>query len=83
MMNMIHYSIDIDIFLTQGIISHKYNYCCPTILDEEQESSFVDAKNMRHLLIEQLHQQELYVPNDISLGKGENGDIAFWYKCCG
>lgn len=83
MMNMIHYSIDIDIFLTQGIISHKYNYCCPTILDKKQESSFVDAKNMRHLLIEQLHQQELYVPNDISLGKGENGILLFGTNAVG
>ena len=38
---------------------------------------------MRHLLIEQLHQQELYVPNDISLGKGENGILLFGTNAVG
>jgi len=88
MMNMIHYAIDIDIYITQGIMSHKYNYCCPTIVNENKDvkangASFVDAKNMRHLLIEQLHQQELYVPNDVSLGKGQNGILLFGTNAVG
>lgn len=67
-------------------IAHKYNYCQPTIessvdstdihsndIDNvtPNQSSFVNAKQMRHILIEQLQQQEIYVPNDVSLG-GDN-----------
>ena len=85
MMNMIQFSIDIDIYLTQGIMAHKYNYCCPDIYNggKSDDASFVDAKQMRHILIEQLHQQELYIPNDVSLGKGENGILLFGTNAVG
>lgn len=85
MMNMIQFSTDVDIYLSQGIMAHKYNYCCPDIYhgSKNDEASFVDAKQMRHLLIEQLHQQELYIPNDISLGKGENGILLFGTNAVG
>ena len=36
---------------------------------EEHEHSFVDAKKLRHMLIEHIETREIYVPNDICLGK--------------
>ena len=49
-------------------IARKYNYCKPEIINATK--SFVDAKDLRHSLIEHLQQNELYVANDISLGQG-------------
>ena len=83
-MDVIQFSIDIDIYLSQGIVAHKYNYCSPVIDDKtNNDVSFVDAKQIRHILIEQLHQQELYVRNDISLGKGDNGILLFGTNAVG
>ena len=48
---------------------HEYNLCRPKIV--YSENSFVDAKKLRHLLIETLEKNEVYVPNDVCLGKDE------------
>ena len=64
----IKYITILDIILTKAYISKKFNYCKP-IIDNEKESSFFNAKKMRHVLIEQIQKNEIYVPNDISLNK--------------
>ena len=56
----------IDVIFAKAEIAKKYNYCKPTLV--QADKSFVNAKNMRHCLIEHLQQNELYVSNDISLG---------------
>ena len=38
---------------------------------------------MRHCLIEQMHQSELYVPNDISLGKSLDGVLLYGTNAVG
>ena len=63
----------IDIIYTKATIAKKFNYCKPTI--EEAEKSFVNAKGLRHCLIEQFNLNELYITNDISLGDGETDGI--------
>ncbi len=61
----------IDIIYTKSVITKKYNYCKPKIVKmEKNNKSFVDAKNLRHCLIEHLQTNELYVTNDIALGNG-------------
>ena len=40
--------------------------------------SFIEAKGMRHVLIEQLQQDELYVSNDITLGKNKTNGILLY-----
>ena len=55
-----------DIIYTKASIAKKYNYCRPTIV--EADKSFVNAKGLRHGLIEHLQTNEIYVANDISLG---------------
>ena len=82
MSNIIQFTIDMDIYMTLGIISKKYNYCRPTI-DMKAKSSFVDAKQLRHILIEQFQQQEYYTPNDIGLGKDLNGILLFGTNAVG
>ncbi len=57
----------IDIIYSKANIAKKYNYCKPKI-DINAQKSYVDAKGLRHSLIENLQQHELYVTNDICLG---------------
>jgi len=58
----------IDMIYTKASIAKKFNYCKPQIVDSEK--AFVQAKGLRHCLIEQFKMNELYVTNDISLGDG-------------
>jgi DNA mismatch repair protein MutS len=43
----------------------------------------VKANGLRHILIEQLQQTELYVPNDIHIGQETNGMLLFGANTCG
>jgi DNA mismatch repair protein MutS len=65
--DIIDYIVFLDITITKAFNASKYNYCRPTI-DEKSKSAFVDAKQLRHILIEQLQTNESYIPNDICLG---------------
>ncbi len=56
-----------DIVNTKANLARQYNLCRPNI--QHHEHSFVDATKMRHLLIEHIETKEMYVPNDICLGK--------------
>lgn len=57
----------LDVLLCKCYSAYKYNYSRP-IIDKYAPKSFMDAKEVRHVLIEQLLTQETYVPNDICLG---------------
>lgn len=56
---------DLDMLNCKKIISDKYKCIRPTI--EEMDESFLDIKQLRHLLIEQIETNEMYVKNDIRL----------------
>ena len=60
----------IDIYNTKCNLIKELNLCKPNIINKEY--SFVDAKKMRHILIETIEKNEIYVPNDICLGKDIN-----------
>ena len=60
----------IDITNTKANLARQYNLCKPFI--EEHCRSFVKATKMRHLLIEHIEKREVYVPNDICLGKEDD-----------
>lgn len=66
--SIIHFITLIDIVFAKANIAKKYNYCKPQIM--ESSKSFINAKNMRHCLIEHLQTNELYVANDVSIGNG-------------
>jgi DNA mismatch repair protein MutS len=63
---IIHFITLIDILYTKSSIATKYNYCKPHIV--QNNKSFVDAKQLRHCLIERFQSNELYICNDIVLG---------------
>ena len=78
---IINFVISLDVTITKAKLSKKYNYVKPIIV--EHGKSFVDAKDMRHLLIEQFDNDEIYVSNDICLGKELNGICLFGTNAVG
>jgi DNA mismatch repair protein MutS len=69
--SIINFVTLIDIVYSKASIAQKYNYCKPQIV--QAEKSFISAKNLRHCLIEHLQTNELYVTNDITIGKAGSG----------
>ena len=69
--SIINFVTLIDIVYSKASIAQKYNYCKPQIV--QAEKSFISAKNLRHCLIEHLQTNELYVTNDITIGKAGDG----------
>ena len=67
----------IDVILCKAYLAKKYRYCRPEIYTN-CEKACVNAVELRHVLIEQLLQNEIYVPNDISLGIGEVDGILLY-----
>ena len=74
--SIINFITYIDILYTKSAIAKKYNYCKPNIV--KADKSFINAKNLRHCLIEQLQNNELYVTNDIILGNGNNDGMLLY-----
>jgi len=63
------YISNLDVLLSKCYIAYTYKYNCPTISqDETIKESFIEATDMRHILIEHLQQDEVYVTNDVTLG---------------
>jgi len=62
----------LDVLTTKSYIAKKYNYCRP-VIDSAATKSGVCAVNMRHCLIEHLQQDEIYVPNDVVIGRIDSG----------
>lgn len=61
----------IDIIVSHAITSKKFNYCKPII--EENNNSFLDAKELRHPIIEYINKDVKFISNDIELGKNKLG----------
>jgi DNA mismatch repair protein MutS len=67
----------IDVLQTKAYIAKEYHYCCPVIA-ENAPKAFVDAKALRHVLIEHIQTNELYVANDIILGNNVQDGILLY-----
>jgi DNA mismatch repair protein MutS len=57
-----------DILMTKTFVAKTYNYCRPNIGSANREC-YVNAVGLRHCLIEHIQQNEIYVSNNIHLGK--------------
>jgi DNA mismatch repair protein MutS len=73
---IINFVTMIDVCYTKALIAKKFNYCKPTII--KADKSCVDAKGLRHCLIEQFQNNELYVKNDIQLGNNNMDGILLY-----
>jgi DNA mismatch repair protein MutS len=67
-----NYIAKMDVAFNKAYIAKQYHYCCPTLFSDEcsNQKSFVHATELRHALIEQIQENEIYVANDIALGCG-------------
>lgn len=74
---------DTDLVLNNVNNAVKYKYCKPTISNDENVSSFINCTAMRHTLIEQLNQQEIYVPNDIVFDYSQKGILLYGTNAVG
>jgi DNA mismatch repair protein MutS len=72
--NIIDLITYIDLVYAKAHIAEKYNYCKPEIAVHESGKSFIEAEDLRHCLIEKIQQTELYVANDITIGRGNKGN---------
>jgi DNA mismatch repair protein MutS len=68
----------IDVAVSSGIHAEE-NKCVRPVL-EEREYSYIKADQLRHPLVESM-RNEIYVPNDIELGKG--GLLIYGTNACG
>jgi DNA mismatch repair protein MutS len=63
----------VDVLQSKAYVAKTYGYCRPVIDDAQQtKNSRVDARGLRHCLIEHIQTQELYVANDVCLSKSED-----------
>ena len=81
--NAINYISNVDILFTKSFLAMEYNYCRPVIKDKYDNVSYLEAKDMRHVLIEHINKEEAYVPNDISLNKDKNGILLYGTNAVG
>lgn len=70
---LIRWLSKIDVIQSKTYIASNYHYCKPVISDHANQS-FFNAVGIRHVLIEQLQQNELYVTNDLILSEREDMD---------
>lgn len=72
----------VDVITTKSEISKRFNYCKPLIRNKN-DKSYVNAREIRHCLIERLDNDDTYVTNDISLGIDEKGILLYGTNAVG
>ena len=81
-LDVIYFLKNLDKYNNFVYLAKTYNLCKPNIQPMKNNKSYVNAKKMRHILIENIDKNEVYVPNDICLGT-ENTNlrhVAVWNK---
>lgn len=77
----VNYISKIDLVQCKASIAIQYKYCKPIIKDVPK--SFVDAKQLRHVLIEHIQTNETYVANDIYLNDNQSGILLYGTNAVG
>jgi len=79
------YVSKMDVLFCKVYIAREYNYHRPIIdTSGPDEPSYVDARGLRHALIEHIQQNELYVANDVCVGKkGQYGILLYGTNAVG
>ena len=62
--------------------SLKYNYTKPILINNSDDSAFIDCKDIRHPIIERLSETE-YITNNIILNNTNNGMLVYGINSCG
>jgi DNA mismatch repair protein MutS len=76
LVSAIRFASTLDVIICKAYIAKKYRYCRPVIVSRtaRNEKAFVDARDIRHALIEHINQKEIYVTNDLILGTSKAED---------
>ena len=80
--NLATYVSKLDVLQSKVYIAKEYNYCKPAI-DSGAQKAYVDARDLRHVLIEHIQQNELYVPNDVVIGNETYGILLYGTNAVG
>ena len=78
---IIRYTSSLDVIVCKTHLANTFHYCCPKILDREK--SCVNACAIRHVLIEHIQQNELYVTNDLCIGDDPDGILLYGTNAVG
>ncbi len=73
---------EFDLNYAKAFLAIKYKHVMPTI-DDTKTESFVEAKQLRHPLIENLNNNETYVANDVELNSKQQGILLFGTNAVG
>ena len=77
------YISKLDVLQNKAYVAKENKYCKPEICSSSKKS-FVNAKALRHVLIEHIQKNELYVANDIVLGDDvQNGVLLYGTNAVG
>jgi DNA mismatch repair protein MutS len=82
LMTVIDFVTRIDMIYTKAHIAATYHYCRPQISNSSKKGSYLKAKGLRHCLIEQIQQNELYVANDVNV-EDSNGILLYGTNAVG
>lgn len=75
---IIDYIINIDWLTSCAKTANNYKYTRPTLTNIYQDKSYIEAKQMRHPIIERILTFEQYVPNDITIGTDKTRGILLY-----
>lgn len=83
--NVANITAKIDVIFCKAYVAKKYNYCRPIISSTAAANgaSFVIARALRHVLIEQINMNEIYVPNDVNIGTEPSGMLIYGVNTTG
>lgn len=78
--NLINMIVQLDLITNNAYTSVKYHYVKPIL--KSDANSFIDAKNLRHPIIERIIDYE-YVPHDVLLDDNMRGNMIYGVNSCG
>lgn len=74
----------LDLLQTRCYNAVKWNYCRPVILKNNgTNKSYVNFEKLRHVLIEHLNQEEIYVTNNLEIGTENTGVLLYGTNAVG
>jgi len=72
----------LDVIYNKAYIAKTYNYSKP-IIENSRDSAFFEVEGLRHPLIENLLNDETYVPNDLCLNNSNLGMLLYGINAIG
>lgn len=81
LMEIVDIVSEIDISVSTAYLSKKYAYTKPKIIKSKQ--SYIDFENIRHPIIEKIHDDKKYITNDVEFGRDTKGILLYGLNSSG